>query len=433
MDELSFARIVTMSFYYAASSEDRTYLINRLKPVLTQKGTSVDLSFNTLKHEAQLLTSNQKLLLMTYFHMYVLLRDRNLLEDADIKSIRDVFLVSDDFVAYYMRSMRRAHYKKWIDESSLLECILNPCEEFQKWAEDTTYGAVQEGCYIKKRILHGLSKTEYEHPQDTAAMEALSKIPGIDKLVRKVNEHGLDKLYRVVYSGSNIKVTTRNFPQLYRALLTVCEVLNLGKIPEFYVEQGFINALTVGVENPIVVIKSAAISLLSYDELLFLLGHEVAHIKSEHMLYHQIAQIFPFISGLMGAIGSLVGSGLQVALLNWYRKSEYTADRGGLLACQDINAAVSAMMKIAGAPMRYYKALNPADFLEQAREFEGMDDDKMNTMAKYLSIMFADHPWTVMRASEMDKWVNNGIYRKIVEKCSGCSSLPESMRVYDGR
>lgn len=405
--------VLIMTFYYVASVEDKTYLVNRLSPyVKNQK----NLSLSKLVEKVQLLSLAQKFLLMTYFHMYVLLRDRNLVEDQDIIKIREIFALSNEFVAYFMRSMRRAHYRDWVNSSSLLECILNPCEEFRKWAEDTTYGAIQENCYILKTRLLGLSNYDYEHPQDTAAMQALAKIPGIDKVVRKINEHGLDKLYRVVYTGSNIRVTPKNFPQLHHALVYVCETLDVPNIPDFYVQQGFINAFTIGVEKPIVVIKSGCVSLLTYDELLFVLGHELAHIKSEHMLYHQMAQIFPFMSSLLGAIGSLVGSGLQVALLNWYRKSEYTSDRGGLLACQNIDAAITAMMKIAGAPMRYYKGLNPADFLEQARDFEGMDDDKMNTMAKYLSIMFADHPWTVMRASELDKWVRDGSYQRILQR-----------------
>ncbi|ABO48883.1 hypothetical protein Dred_0335 [Desulforamulus reducens MI-1] len=146
MDENIFIRILTMCFYYLSSPEDKNYLVNRMNPFLSKKRIQGSLTLNTLAKEAPLFSSAQKLLLMTYSHMYILLRDRNLLEDTSLKQIRQIFSVSEDFVAFYMRSMRRAHYRQWIHEDNLLECILNPCEDFRKWAEDTTFGAIQEGC-----------------------------------------------------------------------------------------------------------------------------------------------------------------------------------------------------------------------------------------------------------------------------------------------
>ncbi|MGB9977622.1 MAG: M48 family metalloprotease [Thermovenabulum sp.] len=69
-----------------------------------------------------------------------------------------------------------------------------------------------------------------------------------------------------------------------------------------------------------------------------------------------MAQVFPILGEIVGSItlgaGKLLSTGLQIALLNWVRMSEFTADRAGLLTCQDPEVAASALMKLAGVPQK---------------------------------------------------------------------------------
>ena len=94
---------------------------------------------------------------------------------------------------------------------------------------------------------------------------------------------------------------------------------------------------------------------------------------------YQMAQVVPLMGELLSSVtlglGGLFSTGIQVALLNWQRKAEFTADRAGLLACQNVEAATTVMMKLAGAPPRFYGSLKAEDFKRQAKEFEGFDED----------------------------------------------------------
>ena len=108
-------------------------------------------------------------------------------------------------------------------------------------------------------------------------------------------EYNFERLVTVQYTGSNIRVTEKNLPYLYNALKTVCEVLDVKEIPPLYVAPGSLNACTIGSSKPIIVISGICLSLLTYDELLFILGHEVGHIKSQHVLYHSIGNFIPYI------------------------------------------------------------------------------------------------------------------------------------------
>lgn len=189
---------------------------------------------------------------------------------------------------------------------------------------------------------------------------------------------------------------------------------------DLYIQQGFINACTQGVEKPCIIITSGCLSLLTYDELIFVLGHEVGHIKSNHLLYHQMASVLPFLANIIGnmafGLGNLVSTSLQFALMDWHRKSEYTSDRAGLLACQNPDSAITTMMKLAGYPPHFYSTMNPESFLQQAREFNEFDESNYNKLLKSLCIMSDTNPWTVMCASEIDKWVKNGSYASILSK-----------------
>jgi branched-chain amino acid transport system permease protein len=75
-------------------------------------------------------------------------------------------------------------------------------------------------------------------------------------------------------------------------------------------------------------------------------AHELGHIKSGHVLYYQIAMLLPVIAELIGmatmGFGGLISLPLEIALVRWQRMSEFTADRAGILACQDVNAAMGA-------------------------------------------------------------------------------------------
>ncbi len=273
----------------------------------------------------------------------------------------------------------------------------------------------------QRRRLPALDCQEYEHPFDKQALDALQGMPGLELLVRKVNEHGLERLLRIQYTGSNLKVTPRNLPEVYSLLVEVCEVLYLSPLPDLYIVSGHeVNAFTSGVERPIVVLYSGCVDLLSRDELCFVIAHEVGHIKSNHCLYHQLGQVLPVLGQMIGSatfgIGGLVSAGVEMALTNWERMSEFTADRAGLLGCQNATTAITAMVKVAGLPRKYFGLPVAESFIEQARQFESYDFDKLDRLAKMISSMGHNHPWTVMRAAEFLRWIDSGAYQRILDR-----------------
>ena len=274
---------------------------------------------------------------------------------------------------------------------------------------------------MTKKILTGLSSTAYEHPFDKKALASLQNMPGLSPLLKKVNEYGIDRLLRLQSIASEIRVTPRNFPQLYQPLLEACQILDVTTIPELYLFRGtgHIQTYIIGVEKPIIGINIEAMEWLNYDELLFIFGYEIARIKSQHMIYHQMSIVMPvlkiWISSTTLGLGGLIASGVELALYNWVMMAKFTADRAGLLACQDIDVATTALMKLAGLPEEYLTPHVIEDFLVQSREFAANSVDSLDQVTKILSYSDSNLSWLVMRTGELLKWVDSGEYNHVLQ------------------
>lgn len=265
-----------------------------------------------------------------------------------------------------------------------------------------------------KKSLPRLDHTSYEHPFDRKALNALERTPGLTVAGKYVTKQTIERVYTVQYTGSNLRVTAQSYPMMHDYLRYACHILGVQRVPELYVQWGYgINAFTVGAENPIVVLDSGLMDLCDEDEKLFVIGHELGHIKSNHMLYHMMAQLINYVIDIVPG-GSIVAAPLRYALLYWDRMSEFTADRAGMLCCQNRDAAVRAFVKMAGLPISQYGQMNVQSFLQQAKDFESLDYENLNKFFKLVSILDSTHPWTVMRAAELIKWIDSGAYSKLL-------------------
>lgn len=268
--------------------------------------------------------------------------------------------------------------------------------------------------------LINLQTSVYEHPFDKAALEAMRKVPMFDNVTNFVLNWASIKWEIVKLCGSAFHVTDRSCPELFNLVRDAARILDVEHVPEIYTEWTYgINAYTTGYKNnTILVLFSGAVDLMPDSELTYIIGHELGHAKSGHVLYHVMANFISEIINEMGLLGKFA-TPLQLALGYWNRMSEFTADRAGLLACQDLEAALSATMKMAGIPRRYFNTADPHVFAEQAKEFMSRYGDTANTIIKNISILDDSHPWTVLRAYELIKWVESGEYERILSETAG--------------
>jgi Zn-dependent protease with chaperone function len=263
-----------------------------------------------------------------------------------------------------------------------------------------------------------IAPLSWEHPADRAALQAMRAVPGFDDVVRKVvGLLGGERGIRLLFQGNAVRVTPKQFPRPHQLLVEVSATFDWPKMPELYVSQTPVfNAGAYGVDDPFIVLHSAALELLDDEELRVIIAHELGHVVSGHALYHTIAAILFNVS--LAALPFLAGIALlpiKLAVLEWSRKSELSADRAGLLGGQNIMASQQLFMKMAGG---YRKALDSGqmdlnEFMAQAHEYttthEGMD-----ILYKVLNTLGLSHPMNTVRAAEIQGWMSSGDYDRIL-------------------
>jgi Zn-dependent protease with chaperone function len=265
-----------------------------------------------------------------------------------------------------------------------------------------------------RAVLRNISSRSWEHPADRGALVALRKLKGFDTVVKLLSSLINERAVRLLYLGSAIRVDERQFPELHRALNDAASILDAPVVPELYVQAdpGF-NAMTIGLDRPIIVINSGMVDLLDEDELRWILAHELGHALSGHAVYRTILLRLMNMSGVFYAV-PLGGLGLRMiiaGLMEWRRKSELSADRAGLLATQDPATSYRALMKLASGGG--LEDLDQTSFFEQGTEYEAAIDLR-DSVLKLLLLERRSHPMTVSRASELRRWVDSGEYTAIL-------------------
>jgi Zn-dependent protease with chaperone function len=263
--------------------------------------------------------------------------------------------------------------------------------------------------------LEGISSRAYEHPADRGALVALRKLTGFDTLLRKLSGLFSERRLRLMFLGSAVKVGDTQFRDLRDYVRDAAYVLDMDDVPELYVIQDpKPSAMAIGSDHPFIVVTSGLFDLLDPHEQRFVVGHEMGHILSGHAVYRtlllaltQLALRVAFIP-----LGYLGLRAIVTALEEWFRKSELSCDRAGLLAVQDPDAAKRALMKLAGGSR--LAEMNPDAFREQARAYDA-DGDARDGLIKLLSLIGRTHPFAVVRFAELDHWIADGNYQRILD------------------
>src|SRR3954466_8424086 len=259
-----------------------------------------------------------------------------------------------------------------------------------------------------------ISSRAWEHPADRAALDTLRAIPGFDEVVRKVAGFITERGVRQLFLANAVQVTPTQRPRLYALLTEVCATLDWPEHPELYVTQSpKVNAYAIGFERPFIVITSGALELLDGDdERRFLLAHELGHIMSGQMLYRTVALVILTIGTMALFPVGLALLPFQLALLEWHRKSELSADRAALLALQDHLVGQRSFMRLAGG-RDFGDASSVEEFMRQAVAYE-TGGDTWDRILKLINTAFREHPFHTVRAGELERWRLGGDYQTIL-------------------
>ncbi|MBR7839375.1 M48 family metallopeptidase [Actinospica durhamensis] len=265
-----------------------------------------------------------------------------------------------------------------------------------------------------RKTFPGISSRAYEHPADRAALIALRKLAGFDSLLKLLNSLINEREVRLLLLGNAVQVSRQQFPRLNALLEDACRVLDQPTQPEMFVQQSpRVNAMTIGLDKPVIVLTTGLVELLDEEELRFVVAHELGHAFSGHAVYRTMLLWLMNLTKVASVLpGGVLGiQALIKALLEWYRKAEISCDRAGLLVSQDIEAAIRTHMKLAGGAHLY--EMNPMVFIDQGREYESTGDFRDSLLRLSLGSQVT-HPFPAVRALDLTRWVDSGAYARIL-------------------
>ena len=262
------------------------------------------------------------------------------------------------------------------------------------------------------RTLTDISSRAWEHTADRAALAALRRVPGFDHVLRTLFGIFGEKPVRLAFQANAVRVGPNQFPRVWELYCDACHTLDAPeRYPLLISQDPVVNAGAYGMKQPFIIVNSGALALLDDRQTSYLLGHEIGHVMSDHVLYRTMTQLLIALAGLGFPIVGLAARAVLVALLEWSRKSELSADRAGLLAVQDPDAVMSSMLKMAGGGTSDEMSL--AEFVRQAEEYRETGD-MADQVFKVLNLLGQTHPFWVLRLSELRGWIEQGEYDRIL-------------------
>jgi Zn-dependent protease with chaperone function len=197
-----------------------------------------------------------------------------------------------------------------------------------------------------------------------------------------------------------IQVNSANTPQL-SGLVDECKMkLQPGEVDVFLASKKEINAYTFGISNPkALVLYSPLLKVMNASELQFIIGHEMGHVALGHTWLNTI------IGGMAGIPAPFGAAVLLYATFRWWnRMCEFSADRAGLLACGDLNQAITALVKLAAPEIR-----NQQDFNQALAKLDAEDDEVSNRLAE----AFQTHPMLIRRINNLRSYARTREYQQL--------------------
>jgi len=258
-----------------------------------------------------------------------------------------------------------------------------------------------------------ISAKAYEHPADKAATSALHSVPLLDMVIKRLTDLGHERRLRQIVMGNAIRLGPKQVPEVWAAYVRCATILDLESPPDLYiVNNAEINAMTIGAKTPIVIVNSSMIRSFDPLEVETVLGHEVSHVLSEHYYYTTaLVLLAQFLQGSLprSLLLGLPVRGMYLALLEWARAAELSADRAAALVMGDPLQPCRVLMQLAGGSV---PGMDFDEFLKQAGEYES-EDDLFSRHTRFWSELNLTHPVAVRRVKELTEWVQTGAFDRI--------------------
>lgn len=265
-----------------------------------------------------------------------------------------------------------------------------------------------------KIILHGLETADYIHPNEkNIQVDGLKDFALVQKGLDLLND-GSVQLLRQITEGKWVEVTPQIAPYLFDVLDEVKEVLDFPNTPKIFVRHEWTFDIDCGGTDYMqMLIPDVIINNFDRQMLSFMLGRSIGMFKSGNVRLSTICSVL---------IDNAVTRPFQLAFHVYIRAARLSNERAGLLACQNIAAALKCLLAEAGFPVNELRCLSDEEILKFAanypEEMEYLPRDFLTDAAASWKNLNSAIPPIYFRVQELLNWYQDG-YNEVLKKRGG--------------
>lgn len=188
---------------------------------------------------------------------------------------------------------------------------------------------------------------------DADAMNVLRSLGPLTAAAHAVSERVGRPWFEASVNG--LRLGERQLPDIFDTAIKAARIMALQYLPELYVSgEQMWDATTLGTDSRAFIVIGSVLTNFKADDLLFVLGREMGHVRAGHALWKTVMQ---FVSGharkrsilgegIMHMLNpaKLVESAIDAPLMAWARHAEITADRAGMLVVGNEEVARKVLM-----------------------------------------------------------------------------------------
>ena len=291
-----------------------------------------------------------------------------------------------------------------------------------------------------------LNVNDFQTLEDRAVLDNFDEIP-IPSVMRRIlktdakyigpwlrqrtaNSHDYHQTIQIMRRG--VLVTENQFAWLKREVDICAKILHVSPAPRvFVVRDGEIPAKTINFKNPFIMLSSELVEKSSPEAIRFVIGQQIGHIKCDHVFYQTLfsggLDSLQFVLGrwVQELINSFLGKVTDLILVDWVLAREISADRAGLIACQDLEIAQQALLNLRLVMPSDQVNINAEDYLRQAHIVAEKQAILLRRMPAPAQKAFGhwqrsnqlelNEPFLFERLKALQEYADSGTYRRLFE------------------
>jgi Zn-dependent protease with chaperone function len=238
-------------------------------------------------------------------------------------------------------------------------------------------------------------------------------------------------------ANQSIKINEQQRAVKIMEMVKECsQTLGVDPPPVFIQGSAVPNAYVTNLTHPHVLVLTSGLIEIYQDEpaeLKFIIGHELGHLKAQHIRTHLVGRMLQIAmlgrtQPEAGSVKDLVAIATAGILMHWYRESEYSADRAGLLCVQgDLKVAQQSLLRLLHQTRQTNKMMNEEEKIFSAPLAKEDQTELRNRpfvhIFSFVTEFQSTHPFVPQRCEQLAQWRGSAEFEEITSRADASKTV----------